>query len=137
MPQKIILFLLTTAVLSILAGCDGNTASFVDQSGDTASALQDAFDTSVKAEAYTNELFTSMLSEEGISQYEILLTTGGFITSDPLVYISGYQYSYDGKKEVYGYKLQSNDDGSTFTVLEEGVEIGEFVCLSESPSAEG
>ena len=96
------LFLLTTAVLSILAGCDGNTASFVDQSGDTASALQDAFDTSVKAEAYTNELFTSMLSEEGISQYEILLTTGGFITSDPLVYISGYQYSYDGKTRYTG-----------------------------------
>ena len=70
MPKKTILFFLTAALLSILAGCDGNTASFVDQSGDTASALQDAFDTSVKAEAYTNELFTSMLSEEGISQYE-------------------------------------------------------------------
>ena len=135
--EKIILFFLTAALLSILAGCDGNTASFVDQSGDTASALQDAFDTSVKAEAYTNELFTSMLSEEGISQYEILLTTGGFITSDPLVYISGYQYSYDGKNAVYGYKLQLNDDGSTFTVLEEGVEIGEFVCLNESSSAKG
>jgi hypothetical protein len=137
MPKKIILFFLTAALLSILTGCDGNTASFVDQSSDTTSALQDAFDTSVMAEAYTNELFASMLSKEGISQYEILLTTGGFITSDPLVYISGYQYSYDGKKEVYGYKLQLNDDGSTFTVLEEGVEIGEFVCLSESPSAEG
>ena len=138
MPKKIILFFLTAALLSILTGCDGNTASFVDQSSDTTSALQDAFDTSVKAEAYTNELFTSMLSKEGISQYEILLTTGGFITSDPLVYISGYQYSYDGKKEVYGYKLQlNNDDSSTFTVLEEGVEVGEFVCLSESPSAEG
>ena len=74
-----------------------------------------------------------MLSEEGISQYEILLTTGGFITSDPLVYISGYQYSYDGKNAVYGYKLQLNDDGSTFTVLEEGVEIGEFVCLNGIP----
>ena len=109
----------------------------MDQSSDTTSALQDAFDTSVKAEAYTNELFASMLSKEGISQYEILLTTGGFITSDPLVYISGYQYSYDGKKEVYGYKLQLNDDGSTFTVLEEGVEIGEFVCLNESSSAKG
>lgn len=138
MPKKIILFFLTAALLSILTGCDGNTASFVDQSSDTTSALQDAFDTSVKAEAYTNELFASMLSKEGISQYEILLTTGGFITSDPLVYISGYQYSYDGKKEVYGYKLQlNNDDSSTFTVLEEGVEVGEFVCLSESPSAEG
>ena len=77
-----------------------------------------------------------MLSEEGISQYEILLTTGGFITSDPLVFISGYQYAYDGKETVYGYKLQLNDDGSTFTVLEEGVEIGEFVCLNESSSAE-
>ena len=137
MLKKIILFFLTAALLSILTGCDGNAASFVDQSSDTTSALQDAFDTSVKAEAYTNELFTSMLSKEGISQYEILLTTGGFITSDPLIYISGYQYSYDGKKEVYGYKLQLNDDGSTFTVLEEGVEVGEFVCLSESPSAEG
>ena len=138
MPKKIILFFLTAALLSILTGCDGNTASFVDQSSDTTSALQDAFDTSVMAEAYTNELFASMLSKEGISQYEILLTTGGFITSDPLVYISGYQYSYDGKKEVYGYKLQlNNDDSSTFTVLEEGVEVGEFVCLSESPSAEG
>ena len=137
MPKKIILFFLTVALLSILAGCDGNTASSVDQSSDTTSALQDAFDTSVKAETYTNKLFTSMLSKEGISQYELLLTTGGFITSDPLVYISGYQYSYDGKKDVYGYKLQLNDDGSTFTVLEEGVEVGEFVCLSESPSAEG
>ena len=77
-----------------------------------------------------------MLSEEGISQYEILLTTGGFITSDPLVFISGYQYAYDRKETVYGYKLQLNDDGSTFTVLEEGVEIGEFVCLNESSSAE-
>ena len=105
MPKKIILFFLTAALLSTLTGCDGNTASFVDQSSDTTSALQDAFDTSVKVEAYTNELFASMLSKEGISQYEILLTTGGFITSDPLVYISGYQYSYDGKKEVYGYKL--------------------------------
>ena len=93
MPKKIILFFLTAALLSILTGCDGNTASFVDQSSDTTSALQDAFDTSVMAEAYTNELFASMLSKEGISQYEILLTTGGFITSDPLVYISGYQYS--------------------------------------------
>lgn len=137
MPKKIILFFLTAALLSTLTGCDGNTASFVDQSSDTTSALQDAFDTSVKVEAYTNELFASMLSKEGISQYEILLTTGGFITSDPLVYISGYQYSYDGKKEVYGYKLQLNDDGSTFTVLEEGIEIGEFVCLNESSSAEG
>ena len=87
MPKKIILFFLTAALLSILTGCDGNTASFVDQSSDTTSALQDAFDTSVKAEAYTNELFASMLSKEGISQYEILLTTGGFITSDPLVCI--------------------------------------------------
>lgn len=137
MPKKIMLFFLTAAVLSILAGCDGNTASSAGQSGDTAFVLQDAFDISVKAEAYTNELFTSMLSEEGISQYEILLTTGGFITSDPLVFVSGYQYSYDGKKEVHGYKLQLNDDGSTFTVLEEGVEVGEFVCLSESPSPEG
>ena len=71
MPKKIILFFLTAALLSILTGCDGNTASFVDQSSDTTSALQDAFDTSVKAEAYTNELFASMLSKEGISQPRI------------------------------------------------------------------
>ena len=49
MPKKIILFFLTAALLSTLTGCDGNTVSFVDQSSDTTSALQDAFDTSVKA----------------------------------------------------------------------------------------
>ena len=38
MPKKIILFFLTAALLSILTGCDGNTASFVDKSSDTTSA---------------------------------------------------------------------------------------------------
>ena len=135
MKQKNMLFLFVFAIASILAGCS-SADPFVSQSSETSSALQDAFNISVKAEAYTSELFTSMLSEEGISQYEIVLTTGGIITSDPLVYIAGYQYRYDGKKAVYGYKLQLNDDGATFTVLEEGIETGEFVCLDGSPSAE-
>ena len=130
MKRIIMLFLIASAFVSILAGCNSNTAPSVSQDKEASAALQAAFDTSVEAEAYTRERFTAMLSEEGISQYEILLTTGGFITSDPLVYISGYQYSYDGKEAVYGYKLQVNDDGPTFTVLEEGVEVGEFVCLN-------
>ena len=136
MKQKIMLFLIGSAIASILAGCSSNAGLFVSQNSETSFALQDAFDVSVKAEEYTNKLFTYMLSEEGVSQYEILLKTSGFITSDPLVYIAGYQYSYDGKEAVYGYKLQLNDGGAAFTVLEEGVETGEFVCLSESPSAE-
>lgn len=136
MLRKSMLFFLSTVLLAVLAGCDNNTVFPVAQNSDTASVLQDAFDISAKAEAYTNELFTSMLSEQGISQYEILLTTNGFLTGDPLIYISGYQYSCNGKKAVYGYKLQLNDNGSTFTVLEEGVEIGEFVCLNEGPTVE-
>ncbi len=135
MKQKIMVLLIASAFVSVLAGCSSATAPSVSQGGEASFVLQAAFDTSGKAEAYTSELFAAMLSEEGISQYEILLTAGGFIASDPLVYISGYQYSYDGKKGVYGYKLQVNDDGPTFTVLEEGAEIGEFVCLSESSSA--
>ena len=136
MKQKIILLLIVLAIVSIFTGCNSSTAPSVSQGSEASAVLQDVFDTSVKAEAYTSELFASMLSKEGISQYEILLTTGGFITSDPLVFISGYQYAYDGKEMVYGYKLHLNDDGSTFTLLEEGVEIGEFVCLNKSPSAE-
>lgn len=97
MKRTILLFLIASAFVSILAGCNSNTAPSVSQDREASVALQAAFDTSVEAEAYTRERFTAMLSEEGISQYEILLTTGGFITSDPLVYISGYQYSYDGK----------------------------------------
>ena len=54
MPKKIILFFLTAALLSILTGCDGNTASFVDQSSDTTSALQDAFDTSSQKRVFPN-----------------------------------------------------------------------------------
>ena len=136
MKQKIMLFLVGAVIASILAGCSGNAGLSVCQSSEASAAFQDAFDMSVKAEAYASERFTSMLLEEGISQYEILLTTGGFITDDPLVYIAGYQYRYDGKEAVYGYKLQLNDDGATFAVLEGGVEAGEFACLSESPSTE-
>ncbi len=137
MKQKIILFLIAAAFSSILAGCNSNAAPSVSPSSETDIALLKVFDVSIEAEAYTSQLFTSMLSEKNISQYEILLTSGGFITSDPLVFISGYQYAYDGKEAVYGYKLRLNDDGVSFTVLEEGPEAGEFVCLNESPSTEG
>lgn len=120
MKKKTGISICILAVLALmLAGCGKDDDGNVD--------MQPVYDISVQAEAYTKPLFEAMLSEKGITDYEITLTSGGFITDDPLVFIAGYRYTYDGKEAVYGYKLSLNDDGKTFTVLEESVEAGEFV----------
>lgn len=66
-----------------------------------------------------------MLAGKGIVDYDIELTSGGFITSDPIVYVVGYRYMYNGVTDLYGYKLKQAESG--FTVLEEGYEVGKFV----------
>ena len=70
-------------------------------------------------------LVDEMLKQSGVKSYEIELTAGGFITDDPLIYLVAYQYHYNDKNEVYGYKLQQVNSG--FTVLEEGSEVGMFI----------
>lgn len=66
-----------------------------------------------------------MLAEKGIVNYDIELTSGGFMTSDPIVYVVGYRYAYNGATDLYGYKLSQAESG--FTILEEGYEVGEFI----------
>lgn len=121
-------FMLIAAMsMSVLAGCESRVQHASEGSQDSDAAVQEVFDRSVDAEAYTQELFEAMLSEKGISQYEITLTSGGFITGDPLVFVTGYHYTYDDQEAVYGYKVTLNDDGVSFSVLEEGDDVGEFV----------
>lgn len=121
---------LAITLASAVAGCGNRMPSSTSPNNSTDGTyvdMQKVYDLSVEAEAYTHKLFEAMLSEKGISQYEITLTSGGFITNDPLIFIAGYQYTYDETDDVYGYKLSLNEDGTSFTVLEEGVDVGEFV----------
>ena len=110
-------FLLT----SIFAGC-----SVTPENNASADAgVQLAFDTSMVAREFTDELVAEMLAGKGIVDYDIELTSGGLITSDPSVYVVGYRYMYNGVTDLYGYKLKQAESG--FTVLEEGYEVGKFV----------
>ena len=63
--------------------------------------------------------------EKDISEYSIDLTSHGFVTDDPLIYIVGYRYTYNGQTTTYGYKMHQTEEG--FAVIEEGVEVGEFI----------
>lgn len=127
MKKKAIGIFVATVLAFTLGGCGKDTSPSMSQNDDTAAAIQFTFDMSTQAQAYTDKLFESMLSEKGITKYKIESTSGGFITGDPVSFISGYRYTYDGKEDVYGYKLSLNDDGTTFTVLEESVDAGEFI----------
>lgn len=127
MKKKAIGIFIATILALTLGGCGKDTSLGTIQNDDTVIALQHTFDMSTQAQAYTDKLFESMLSEKGITKYKIELTSGGFITGDPVSFVSGYRYTYDGKEDVYGYKLSLNDDATTFTVLEEGVDAGEFI----------
>ena len=84
-----------------------------------------AGDVSLDARTFTDGLLKERLSEQGIADYTIDTTAGGFITSDPIVYTVGYCYTHDGQTEVYGYKLSQSESG--FDVIAEGTEIGEVV----------
>lgn len=117
------LFMLT---LFILAGCSGKPAndnSTVDE--ELSAGMQAAYDNSVKARLFTDDLLDDMLSSSDIQEYTVELTSGGFITDESLTYIVGYRYTYDGITEVYGYKLIQT--GSGFSVIDESEEIGEFI----------
>ncbi len=67
------------------------------------SGFQDAYDISLNVKDYTEQLLKSMLESHGISYFEILETGCGFVTEDPLVFITGYRYSAREQETVYGY----------------------------------
>lgn len=58
--------------------------------------------------------------------YEITQTNYGFITGNTVVFAIGYQYMVDESEFLYGYKLEL-DENQTFTLLEEGESVGEYI----------
>ena len=105
----------------VLAGC----STILENNMSQDVGVQLAFDTSMEARKFTDELLAEMLAEKGIVDYDIELTSGGFMTSEPIVYVVGYRYVYNGVTDLYGYKLSQTESG--FTVLEESYEVGEFI----------
>jgi len=119
---------ITLIMLIVLTGCS-NTTNSVSQTNSSAessdSAMQTAYDTSLDARTFTDSLLKEMLSKQGIADYVTDTTAGGFITSDPVIYMVGYRYTHNGQTDVYGYKLSQSKDG--FEVIAEGTEIGEVI----------
>ena len=113
---------ITLAALMLLTGCSGAGSG---DSSHSDSAMQAAYDASLDARTFADGLLKDMLSEQGIADYTIDTTSGGFITDDPITYVVGYCYTHDGQTEVYGYKLSQSENG--FEVIAEGTEIGEVV----------
>ena len=115
-------WIVMAAVLAFsISGC---TEKQETETGSDA-GIQMAFDNSFAAQDFTDGLLEELLEQKGIEDYGIELTSGGFITDDPITYIVGYRYHHDGITETYGYKLKQTEAG--FTVLEEGAEVGEFI----------
>ena len=111
-------------ILIMLMGFTGCTNTTSTRQGSNAeqpdSAMQTAYDTSLDARTFTDTLLEEMLSKQGITDYTIDMTAGGFITSDPVIYMVGYRYTHNGQTDVYGYKLSQSGDG--FEVIGEGSE---------------
>ncbi len=122
--MKQVILAITLITLMILVGCS-NTTDSITQTSSSDSAMQTAYDTSLDARTFTDSLLKEMLSKQGIADYVIDTTTGGFITSDPVIYMVGYHYTHNGQTGVYGYKLSQSKDG--FEVIAEGTEIGEVI----------
>ena len=120
MKKSLLAAVFAVLILS-LAGCLPQQ----DSSTTSDAGFQTAFDNSVAASDFTDELLEDMLGQKGINNYEIELTSGGFITHDPVTYLVGYRYRCNDEIEVYGYKLRQTEDG--FTVLDEGPEVGAFI----------
>lgn len=93
------------------------------------------FDTSMEARNYTDELLKEKLAEKGIEEYTIHMTSGGFTTDDPVIYLVAYRYTWNDTTEVYGYKLKK-DDVSGFQIIEEGEEVGTFILSDSSDETE-
>ena len=119
---------ITLIMLIALTACSNTTNSISQISSSVESsdsAMQTAYNNSLDARTFTDGLLEKMLSKQGVADYVIDTTTGGFITSDPIIYMVGYRYTYNGQTDVYGYKLRQSKEG--FAVIAEGTEIGEVI----------
>lgn len=124
--MKIAILIIILIMLMGFTGCTNTTSTRQGSNAEQPdSAMQTAYDTSLDARTFTDTLLEEMLSKQGITDYTIDMTAGGFITSDPVIYMVGYRYTHNGQTDVYGYKLSQSGDG--FEVIGEGSEIGELI----------
>ena len=124
--MKIAILIIILIMLMGFTGCTNTTSTRQGSNAEQPdSAMQTAYDTSLDARTITDTLLEEMLSKQGITDYTIDMTAGGFITSDPVIYMVGYRYTHNGQTDVYGYKLSQSGDG--FEVIGEGSEIGELI----------
>ncbi len=119
--KKIFVLLMTLGMVLTLAGCNPRDKATEDDAG-----MQIAADMSEKAKEYAAPLFLEYLKKQGVADYEITQTNFGFLTGDPVVFVVGYQYVVEDSEFLYGYKLKLNEN-QTFTLLEEGQSVGEFI----------
>ena len=124
--MKIAILIIILIMLMGFTGCTNTTSTRQGSNAEQPdSAMQTAYDTSLDARTFTDTLLEEMLSKQGMTDYTIDMTAGGFITSDPVIYMVGYRYTHNGQTDVYGYKLSQSGDG--FEVIGEGSEIGELI----------
>lgn len=119
--KKFIVLLATLVMAFALVSCNNSDVATDDNVN-----IQMATDMVEKAKEYVEPLFHEYLDSQSVTDYEITQTNYGFITDDPVVFIIGYQYTVDDSEFLYGYKLKLNEN-QTFTVLEEGKSVCEFI----------
>ena len=118
--KKLLVLLMVLVMVVSLLGCNRS-----DNSQDLNSNVDIAAMTE-KSKNFADALFQEHLNSESEGDYEIEHTSYGFIISDPLAFMIGYEYTVDGTQYVYGYKLGLNEN-LTFNVIEEGESVGKFV----------
>ncbi len=119
--KRIFVLLMTLVMVLALVGCN-----HWDVATEDGADMQIAADMTEKAKEYTAPLFREYLKKQSVVDYEITQTNYGFITGNPVVFVVGYQYIVDDSEFLYGYKLKLNEN-QTFTLLEEGESVGEFI----------
>lgn len=124
--KKIICIILGCMICFVLTGC----MSRLDDSTEVeaAAVVQVLADRSHAAKEFAIPLFTEYMQTQKIVDYTIEQISAGFETDEvnENIYMVGFLYRADGNTGKYGYKIRI-DDNSICSVLDEGIEIAEFV----------
>ena len=113
--------LLCICLLVLLcSGCQSVDTIGADENSEF-SLLSDQSDQSESAKEFATAAF-----RDSYGNYPIQSTAYGFVTEKKPIYLVGFSYEKDGGLARYGYKLSMAED-FTFSILEEGSAIGEFL----------
>ena len=130
MKRRTVFFMCICLLCIVLSGCkDNNNNSIEFEHNEVMQALADR---SYAAKTFADPLFAEHMTSQDISDYTIEQSSYGFYTSETpdSVYVVGYLYSVNGSMEKYGYKIVV-DENENCSVLEEGVEVAEFLFSGE------